>query len=424
MATAPFWISRSTISRFAHTSLAPVIEPAASLRVVVGLEPAAARGVVAEALYVEQMAPFVADWSDLVARAVEPNGFLEPGFALEAARHFPARSRPSFVLVWKGAASGARRLIALFPILPSGFSLGAVTTRGWLHKQAALATPLLDRDCAEEAAAALIDWLAGHAPASGAILFPTLPISGPAFAALARAALATGRGWRVLDRRERAFLQPGGDPRELWTRNGSGKALSELRRRRRRLEEAGDLQRRIYSSPADIPRATEDFLALEASGWKAKRGALLDQASLATFVRSATRLLAREGKCQIHSLELDGKPIAMGVVIESGGRSYFWKIAYDEAWRAQAPGVQLVFAVTETQTQRAEIEMTDSCAIPGHIMIERAWPGRLAVCDLMIQADPQAPARFSAACAAEKSRRRLRAMAKTAFYRLTSRKQR
>jgi hypothetical protein len=114
----------------------------------------------------------------------------------------------------------------------------------------------------------------------------------------------------------------------------------------------------------------------------------------------------------------------MGVVIESGGRSYFWKIAYDEDWRAQAPGVQLVYALTETQTARAEIEMTDSCAIPGHMMIERAWPERLAVCDLMIQADPHAPARFSAACAAEKTRRRLRELAKTALYRVIRRKQR
>lgn len=422
MATAPFWI-RSTFAQAKRESRA-VAAPAASLRVVAGLEIEAARRPVAEALGVEEMAPFVADWADLASRAIEPNGFLEPGFALEAARHFPARSRPQFALVWKGAAGAGRRLVALFPIVAPGLALGGATTRGWLHKQAALATPLLDRDCAEEAAAALIDWLARRSPGAGALLFPTLPISGPAFAALTHAALATGRAWRVLDRRERAVLSPGGDPAELWTRNGSGKALSELRRRRRRLAEAGELTRRIYSDPAEIPAATEAFLALEASGWKAKRGALLGHPSLATFVRSATRLLARERKCAIHSLELDGKPVAMGVVIESGGRSYFWKIAYDEDWRPQAPGVQLVFAITEAQTARAEIDMTDSCALPGHVMIERAWPERLAVCDLMIQTDAHAPARFNAACAAERTRRRLRAMAKTALYRMLRRKER
>ncbi|ATQ70304.1 MULTISPECIES: GNAT family N-acetyltransferase [Methylosinus] len=425
MATAPFWISRPSFSR---ASVA-IGRPAASLRVVAGVEAtprdvaAEARGVVVEALDAEQMAAFTRDWADLVARAVEPNGFLEPGFALELARHFPARFRPSFVAVWKRGAA-ARRLIALFPIVPPSFALGGAVTRGWLHKQAALATPLLDRDDVDEAATALVGFLASYAPGGGALLFPTLPISGPAFAALTRAAQATGRGWRVTDPRERALLQPGGDPRELWTRNGSGKALSELRRRRRRLEEAGALTHKIYSEPAEIGGAAEAFLALEASGWKATRGALLGHPSLATFMRSATRLLAREGKCKIHSLELDGKPIAMGVVIESGGRAYFWKIAYDESLRAQAPGVQLVYALTETQTRRAEIDTTDSCAIPGHAMIERSWPERLTVCDLMIQANPHAPSRFAAACAGEKLRRRLRASAKTAFYRVMKRKER
>ena len=140
----------------------------------------------------------------------------------------------------------------------------------------------------------------------------------------------------------------------------------------RRSDSAGSIP-----TPVEIPRATEDFLALEASGWKAQRGALLGHPSLATFVRSATRLLAREGKCQIHSLELDGKPIAMGVVIESGGRAYFWKIAYDEAWRAQAPGVQLVYALTETQTQRAEIE-TDRFLRPPRPYDDRALLARAA----------------------------------------------
>jgi CelD/BcsL family acetyltransferase involved in cellulose biosynthesis len=418
MATAPFWITRSSFSR---ASVA-IGRSAASLRVVAGAE-AAPRSVFVEALGAEQMAAYTQDWADLVARAIEPNGFLEPGFALELARHFPARSRPSFVAVWKRGAA-ARRLIALFPIVPPGLALGGAVTRGWLHKQAALATPLLDRDNVDEAATALLDWLASHAPGSGALLFPTLPISGPAFAALTRAAQATRRGWRVTDPRERALLLPGGDPRELWTRNGSGKALSELRRRRRRLEEAGALTHQTYSDPTEIAGAAEAFLALEASGWKATRGALLGHPSLATFLRSATRLLAREGKCKIHSLELDGEPIAMGVVIESGGRAYFWKIAYDEDWRPQAPGVQLVYAITEKQTARPEIELTDSCAIPGHVMIERAWPERLTVCDLMIQADPHAPSRFAAACAAEKLRRRLRASAKTAYYRVMKRKER
>ncbi|BBU61295.1 hypothetical protein MSC49_12300 [Methylosinus sp. C49] len=418
MATTPFWINRSAFlgslpgpSRAAEQSAA-------------GREGVMTNGSLeTEALDVERMSERVRDWAELVSRAIEPNGFLEPGFALPAARHFPAKSRPLFVTVWRRAGvQGARRLVALFPIVAPGFSLGAATARGWLHKQAALATPLLDRECAEEAAAALLDWFAGNRSGAGAVLIPMTPMSGPVFAAFTRAARATGRDWRVLDRHERAALLAGGDPEEVWTRMSSRKALSEMRRRRRRLEEAGELKRVVYSTPAEIPRATEDFLALEASGWKAERGALLGHPSLATFVRSATRLLAREGKIRIHSLELAGKPIAMGVVIESGARSYFWKIAYDESLRAQAPGVQLVYAITEMQSERADMAITDSCAIPGHYMIERCWPDRLVVCDLMVQAKTDGVTQFAEAHAKEVWRRRLRETAKRLYHRVLSRK--
>lgn len=420
MATAPFWAMRQTF---------PAVErlgepaPVAELREARLL--ATAGKVEAEAVGVEQMERFLRHWTDLVGRAVEPNGFLEPGFALSAARHFPAKARPLFVLVWKrGRTALDSRLIALFPIVTPGFAIGAATARGWLHKQAALATPLIDRDHADEAAAALLDWFASNATSVGAVMIPTLPICGAAFGALTRAAAASGRSWRVLDRRERAVLLAGDDPQEAFTRNASPKALSEMRRRRRRLEESGELRLAIYSTPADIPAATENFLALEASGWKATRGALLGHPSLATFTRSAMRLLAREGKCRIHSLELAGRPIAMGIVIESGGRAYFWKIAYDESHRSQAPGVQLVYSLTEGQMARGDVEMTDSCAIPGHLMIERCWPDRLAVCDLMIQARPSAPTQFAAACGQESMRRRLRAAAKRVYHRLLKRKTR
>jgi CelD/BcsL family acetyltransferase involved in cellulose biosynthesis len=412
---APFWITKPAFPApsAAHSlSFAPVDAPARRSGAADGLE--------TRAIGAEQAEELLGDWLDLIGRSAEPNGFLEPGFALSAIRHFPAQARPTFLAVWKNDASG-RRLIALFPMVAPRF---ASLARGWLHKQAPLATPIVDRDLADEAATALLDWFATHRHGAGAVLFPKIPLSGPVFAALTRAARATGRDWRVLDAHERAALLPGDDPQEAWTRRSSRKALNEVLRRRRRLEEAGPLRRLAFATPGEMPAAIEAFLALEASGWKSRRGALLDDPALAAFARGAIRLLAREGKCRIHSLELAGRPIAMGVVIESAGRAYFWKIAYDEAWRAQAPGVQLAYDVTLSQMERRDLDMTDSCAIANHPMIDRVWPDRLAIGDLMIQSRPDAPARFSRAFLQETLRRRLRAMAKTAYYRLRKRKER
>lgn len=415
MATAPFWITGSLFVAVGNGGP------------LTGFPPSSRRSSVmkqnsfeVEALDVERMDANREAWADLIMRALEPNAFFEPAFAVSAARHLPPKSRPLFIAVWRGASGiEKRRLVALCPILAPTPLFGNGVARGWLHKQATLATPLFDRTYAKEAIEALLAWFAQN---RAAVVFPKIPMDGPTFAALTLAAQQGGRQWRVFDRHERAVLFPGGDPDELWTRRTSRKALKELHRLQRRLNELGSLEHRRFSTLEDVRRATENFLALEAAGWKGKRGAFLRQPSLATFVRSATRLLAREGKCHIHSLELEGRPIAMGIVIKSRGRAYFWKIAYDETLRSQAPGIQLAYALTKTQTAQRDLDMTDSCAIAHHPMIDRVWPDRLAIGDLMIQTRPDRADGFSKVCGREELRRKIRSLVKNAANRLLNRK--
>jgi hypothetical protein len=175
----------------------------------------------------------------------------------------------------------------------------------------------------------------------------------------------------------------------------------------------------VASTPAALRTAAEAFLALEGAGWKAGRGALLSDPALATFLRSATRQLAEDGLCRIVSLRLDGRPIAMTILFDSQNHSYCWKIAFDERFRAQAPGVQLIYEVTRLQLARPEIALTDSCAIANHPMIDRLWPDRVEICDLAVATRASA---FRHACARETLRRGLRAAAKTAATRLLRRK--
>ena len=166
MATAPFWISRSpfraSLPALRRAPRASASRPAASRR-----DRARSR----EALDVEQMSGMSATGPISSRAPSSPTAFLSPASRSRRRGIFPrARDRCS-----SPSGKAPRRRAAADRAVsdsPPGFSLGAATTRGWLHKQAALATPLLDRDCAEEAAAALVDWLAAHAPASGAILFP------------------------------------------------------------------------------------------------------------------------------------------------------------------------------------------------------------------------------------------------------------
>jgi CelD/BcsL family acetyltransferase involved in cellulose biosynthesis len=380
-------------------------------------------GFSAEALNADEMEDYQKDWADLAKRALEPNAFFEPGFALAATRLFPARSRPLFIAVWKEEPGlKRRRLMALCPVIASKSMFGDGLARVWLHKQAALATPLLDRLQAAAALDALFGWLERYMPTASGIVFHKIGRSGPTFEALMAAAQSANRQTDIFEEYQRAVFIHGEDADEAFEKASSRKALKELYRRRRRLEELGHVEYLQFTKPDEVRRAVEDFLVLEASGWKKGRGALLSQAALATFFRSATRALAHERKCQIHSLTLDGRPLAMGVVLESGGRAFFWKIAYDEAYRSQAPGVELVHSLTKAQTARADLDMTDSCAIANHPLIDRVWPQRIGLCDLVVQLQAGRARAFAQACRGEARRRSIRAFAKSAVVRFLNRK--
>jgi CelD/BcsL family acetyltransferase involved in cellulose biosynthesis len=416
--TAPFWIAKS------------VAAPAASLgyaRARPRLGRAASEGVLRDGFFmgtlsVEQLDDNYDAWRELAGRSLEPNAFLEPGFALQLARHAPARSRPRFVGVWReGLGLGeTRRLVGLFALAPTGSMLRGGLARLWLDKQAALSAPLLDRDCAEEVLQRFLDWLAKSGSAAG-VVFPRLVEDGPLHRALLAVAARSGRAAPTLDRFERARLAPGSDVDELWSRGAGKKALKDLHRRRRRLAEQGAVEFAVVSSPQDVRDALEQFLTLEASGWKGRSGALLAHPALSAFARSATRMLARENKCRIARLTLAGRPLAIGVVIESQHRAYFWKIAFDEAFRAQAPGIHLLYELTRAQAARANIDMTDSCAIANHPMIDRFWPDRVAICDVAVQL--RGAVGFDAACRFDALRRRLRASAKRVVKRLLGAKE-
>ena len=54
-----------------------------------------------------------------------------------------------------------------------------------------------------------------------------------------------------------------------------------------------------------------------------------------------------ETAAELDALTVDGRPVAMGIVLRSRDRAFFWKIAYDEAFAAQSPGVQLALETTQ-----------------------------------------------------------------------------
>jgi hypothetical protein len=281
-----------------------------------------------------------------------------------------------------------------------------LTTVGWTHPYAPLGTPLVDR---EEAGAIIEAWLnhLARVPSSpGLLLLPLVPEQG-AFAAALDAVLARShRPHAVFSRHHRALLAPGADRADYLDRAVPARKRKELRRQRRRLEEISTVGFTAASVPADIGPALQDFLVVEAGGWKGIAGtAAVNDAGIRRFLETAVMALALEGKVRIDRMVLNGRAIAATITLTSGSTAWCWKIAYSEAFARSSPGVQLILELTESLLGRPQIERADSCATAGHPMIDHVWRERLALSDRLIAVKPSWT--FALACRFERLRRGL-----------------
>ena len=363
------------------------------------------------------------DWSELVESSLESNVFLEPAFTLTSAQHCSPAHRPVFLCVSDLSRGGQNgRLIGLSALEWKHRGFGAIA-RGWNSKLGALGTPLLDLVHGAEAFDLMLDWFTRNSRRTAGLLLPAIPAAGPTARLIAARALALNLHQRTFDDHFRAVLPAGGDIDAIWRETIRRKRMKELRRQRRRLDDSGQLTWGSARGPGDVRVAFERFMALEARGWKGDQGsALLCDPGVATFARTMTRVLAREGKCRIDSLDLDGEPVAMGITLISGKSAALWKIAYDEDFAGLSPGVQFTLEYTRRQLAEDSINFTDSCAIADHPMIDKIWPERMPMVDIFTAVSPEQSTAFHASAWREDMRRRARRFAKNAYHALLRRR--
>jgi CelD/BcsL family acetyltransferase involved in cellulose biosynthesis len=354
-----------------------------------------------------------ADWEALAQTALERNVFLEPGFLLHAAQHLTEARLARAILIWREEGD-APRLVGLFPVTLPRLPFAPGEARGFTSVYGASGVPLVAAREAEEVISHYLQHLAGRGARHAGALFPLVPREGAFATALMNVARRSGRTISEFGCHERAVLRAG-------TATAlNAKKAKELKRQLRRLAEQGEVRFERVRTSAAVRAAVEDFLSLEARGWKGQRGsAMMQDAGAAAFARSMTRDLARQGRCRVDLMKVGERIIAAGIVLEAGGISSFWKIAYDEEFAAFSPGVQLTLELSRRQAARKTVTLTDSCAVAGHPMIDRVWHERASVCDLMVATRTTPSAAASAIVLRENTRRRLRAVAKSAYLQIT-----
>ena len=323
----------------------------------------------------------------LSRRAIEPNVFYEPAFALAAA---PALG-PDAGAVLVRARSEPSRLVGLFPcrIETRRYGIRLPVLAGWTHPYGPLGTPLVDGEALHAAIAAFLDHVADDPALPKLLLMPYLVEDGPVAVALTESIAQRGGRMDHFGRHRRALLAPG-DHRVGYLDAALGrKKRKDLNRQRRRLDESGGVVFSLAREPAEVAHAMADFFALEARGWKGAAGTAAAQtAPVRKFMEEAVAGLAAQGQASVARLLYDGRPIAAGVLLTSGRGGWFWKIAYDENVARASPGVQLTLDLSEAVLNDSAIDWCDSCATAGHAMIDSLWRERRPMADLLIALEP------------------------------------
>lgn len=323
-----------------------------------------AEGVEVELRTVRTLAPGLRhEWDELAQEASEPNCFTQSWFVAPSLTHL-------------APAGGVRLLLARRHDLLIGAGLFAVAPRygrapvrhveNWRHPNSFLGTPLVRRG--EEAAF----WqaaLAGldRAPwASGFLHVTGLVEDGPVHRGLIAAASGLGRGCPVVHRKRRPLLQTDLSPQAYFERNVGGKRRSEFRRLRKRLAELGPVEVRSLEAADDVGPWCEEFLALEASGWKGERGsALASSPDTAAFFRAVIQGAFAAGRLSFLRLDVGGQAVAMMSSLLDPPGAFGFKAAIDEGFARFSPGVLLQIDNLRI-LERSDISWTDSCATENH----------------------------------------------------------
>ena len=181
-----------------------------------------------------------------------------------------------------------------------------------------------------------------------AVKLPMLPADDPAVAAAEDVASIRRYGLHRSPARDSSrILVQGTWADYLATR--SKHVQREWRRKKKRLEEAGKVETRLVTAPADVPAALGEILEIESHSWKHEEGTSFQrEAGVAAFYERLALRCAERGWLRLRVLHLDGRPVAHCLAVAYGGELLALKTSFDGQLAHLSPGLTLMLAVAES----------------------------------------------------------------------------
>lgn len=137
-----------------------------------------------------------------------------------------------------------------------------------------------------------------------------------------------------------------------YLKNRSGQLRSTIKRMTKRLagEDNGRLE--IIRSEADVDRGISAYKAVYDASWKVPEPYI-------EFIPGLIRLCARRGWLRLGVAWIGDKPIAAQLWIVNAGKAHIYKVAYDEAFKAIAPGTLVTALLLEEAIDRDKVSVVD-----------------------------------------------------------------
>ena len=341
-----------TLQHGPETQVLPAAQLAPSLRLV----PAAS------------VREYQVQWAALARSALASNVFYEPWMLLPALEYIRENENVQFLLIFGPPEHGIEPLWGFFPleVQTRCLHLPMRTLAFWQHRYCYLTVPLVHAGHVDQVFDLFWRWFERN-PLDCRVLDTNYFLGeGPFHAACAD--FLIGRCMLVLNEHPRGLQKHAGSFNAYVSALLSKKRYHALNRSRLHLESFGPLEYVELKSASSVAGWVEQFLRLEASGWKGtvQGGAIAKQASDADYFRAMTEEGWRQGRVTLLSLVLNGRPVAMKHLLRDGEGAFIFKIAYDESFAKHSPGVLLELDHLRSWQDSCEIRWVDTCAAPRH----------------------------------------------------------
>lgn len=147
---------------------------------------------------------------------------------------------------------------------------------------------------------------------------------------------------------------------DAWFAGKSSSFRREMRRKRKRLEEAGGEFR--FATAETLERDVAEFLRLHRHRLAGQGGTSLDAEGMGQMLVEAGRELLPQDRLRLLTMEVDGRAVGAQLVLVAGTEATAWNSGFDEAYARLSPSMLCILHVLADAAEKGQRSL---CLGPG-----------------------------------------------------------